>query len=319
MLPAVRPTNKPLLHPNPPFTFNGDRSKGQLFLHTIQTYVDLLPKAFMEGNQYSKVKVVCYAMSYMSADAASRWAEWQSVKTPFPFSTWGSFVKEFCLQFVKENKQDHTLLKLEDCTYHIGPQDIYWYTDDFEDLYDIAGFTDDLVKVTKYRAGLDPTINAAITTSSDAPALRNYLSWRVRAYQQYEANMRARVATRGLRPAPTPPRPRTSASFMSPPATPPTRSPPSSAPITPPVPMDVDRARAKPLPRSCYRCGDSGHLACNCSRPTDIRSTDLLDEVIRQLDGELLEELAARLVTTQSLPPSEASSESSEGFHLSDE
>ena len=43
---------------------------------------------------------------------------------------------------------------------------------------------------------------------------------------------------------------------------------------------------------------------------------DLLDEVIRQLDGELLEELAARLVTTQSIPPSEASSEGSEGFRL---
>ena len=74
----------------------------------------------MEGDQYSEVKVVRYAMSYMSADAAGRWAERQSARTPFPFPTWSSFVKEFRLQFVEENEQDHALLKLEDRTYHMG-------------------------------------------------------------------------------------------------------------------------------------------------------------------------------------------------------
>ena len=77
----------------------------------------------------------------------------------------------------------------------MGPWDIYRYMDDFEDLYDIAGFTNNLVKVTKYCAGLDPTINAAITMSSDALALRDYSSWCVRAYQQYKANMHACATT----------------------------------------------------------------------------------------------------------------------------
>jgi hypothetical protein len=35
--------------------------------------------------------------------------------------------------------------------------------------------------------------------------------------------------------------------------------------------------------------------------PADVRTTDVLDEVIRQLGGEMLEELVARLAMTEAL------------------
>jgi hypothetical protein len=102
------------------------------------------------------------------------------------------FVKEFRLRFVEENEQDHALHKLESRAYHMGNRDVFRYTDEFEDLVDLAGFEDELVKVTKYRTGLDPVINLAITGSSDPPSLRDYAAWRARAYRQYESHLRAR-------------------------------------------------------------------------------------------------------------------------------
>ena len=94
-----------------------------------------------------------------------------SAKTPFPFMTWEDFTRKFQLQFIEENKQDHALHKLESRSYHMGSRDIFWYTDDFEDLMDLASFKDLLIKVTKYRTGLNPVINLAITVSSDPPNL----------------------------------------------------------------------------------------------------------------------------------------------------
>jgi hypothetical protein len=66
--------------------------------------------------------------------------------------------------------------------------------------------------------------------------------------------------------------------------------------------MDVDRARTRPFPRTCFWCGAAGHLARECPVPTDVQHTDVLDEVVRQLGDDLLDELFAWLSTSASLP-----------------
>jgi hypothetical protein len=68
------------------------------------------------------------------------------------------------------------------------------------------------------------------------------------------------------------------------------------------VPLDVDRAWTRLFPRTCFRCGAAGHLTRECPVPSDVRHTDVLDEVVRQLRDDLLDELFARLSTSASLP-----------------
>jgi hypothetical protein len=66
--------------------------------------------------------------------------------------------------------------------------------------------------------------------------------------------------------------------------------------------MDVDRTRTRAFPCTCFQCGAAGHLARECPVTSDVRHTDVLDEVVRQLGNDLLGELFARLSTTASLP-----------------
>jgi hypothetical protein len=108
--------------------------------------------------------------------------------------TWEDFVWEFRLCFIEENKQDHALHRLKTRAYYMGSQDSFMYTDDLEDLVELAGFKDPLMKVTKYRTGLDPAINHVITSLSDPLDLHNYPAWCQHAYRQYESQLCARTA-----------------------------------------------------------------------------------------------------------------------------
>jgi hypothetical protein len=65
--------------------------------------------------------------------------------------------------------------------------------------------------------------------------------------------------------------------------------------------MDVDRTRARAFPRSCFRCGAAGHIARDCLVTSNVWHVDVLDEVVRQLGNDLLDELFARLSTSASL------------------
>ncbi|CAK5284707.1 unnamed protein product [Mycena citricolor] len=116
----------------------------------------------------------------------------------------------------------------------MGSRDVFKYTDEYDDLLDLAGYTDNLVKVTKYRTGLDPRINQAITTSGNPPSLTDYAEWRVRAFRQYNAELAAR-ASRGHAAPAVAPRPRAP---VLPAVAPALAARPAPAPVAHPIPME---------------------------------------------------------------------------------
>jgi hypothetical protein len=296
--------------------------QGKTFLYSVLTYYKLVPEAFMADGFASQEKLVRFAMSFMSKGTAARWAEWHASADLFPFPTWTRFEAEFRLRFVEENEQDQALTKLESRSYFQGSRDIYRYTDDFEELAITAGYSDALIQVTKYCSGLDPKINVAITTSGTAPDLTDYDGWCACAFRQYEAFARAPAGNAPIWPAAALPRPRTAGLF---PVPPPARATVSFAPAPVPtlptvVPMDVDRTQVRTFPRTCFRCGIAGHLACECPTASNVRHADVLDEVVHQLGDDLLEELFAQLTTTASLPDEPAGEDTDPaGFPLSAE
>ncbi|CAK5283217.1 unnamed protein product [Mycena citricolor] len=192
---------RPLIRPNPPFSFDGDHTLGKSFLHSVKQYWRLLPEAFFVNRAVSEEKVVCFALSYMSKDSTASWSKCMSECTPFLFPTWALFVTKFKLRFVEENKQDHALAQLETHLYYMGSRDVFKYMDKYDDLLDLTGYTNNLVKVTKYRTGLDPKINQAITTSGNHPRLTDYAKWHVCAFRQYNVEQAAK-ASRGHIPSP---------------------------------------------------------------------------------------------------------------------
>jgi hypothetical protein len=251
---APHPAQKTVLQPNPPAVFDGDQTQGKTFLYSVLTYYKLVPEAFMADGFVSQEKLIWFAMSFMSKGAAAQWAEWHAPADLFPFPTWTRFEAEFRLRFVEENKQDQALTKLESRSYFQGSRDIYRYTDDFEELAITAGYSDALIRVTKYRSGLDPKINVAIMTSRIAPDLTDYDGWRAHTFRQYEAFARAPAGNAPIRPTAALPRPRTAGLF---PVPPPTRATvlftPAPVPALPAVvPMDMDRTQARTFPCTCF-------------------------------------------------------------------
>ena len=158
------------LRPNPPPVFDGDRSKGRAFLQAVRAHADLVPHWFLDSaGTPDELKLVRFAMTYMTTGSAGLWVEQIRARSTFPFQDWADFSADFSERFIEENAQENALRKLNSRSYYQGSSTVQVYADAFELLFDTAGITDPLAKVSMFRAGLDIAVDNAIVTSGTMP------------------------------------------------------------------------------------------------------------------------------------------------------
>ena len=157
----LAPTGQPppLALPN---KYDRDRSKGQAFLTSCQTYMQLCPDSFPE----EQTKIT-WALSYMKSSRAVKWAEqvfhWEEKNSGYSkFLDWDEFCNEFQKDFCPAHSDVAAINKLESTTYYQKSWSVDDYLDKFMELVAEAGYTDLKIIVVKFWKGLDPQIQNTI-------------------------------------------------------------------------------------------------------------------------------------------------------------
>ena len=79
-------------------------------------------------------------------------------------------------------------MRLESAKYFQGKRSIDNYIDEFEDLVDLAGYTDAIAIVIKFRRGLDPLVQDKIAESgTDRPSDNDFAGW-AKATRRFDTN-----------------------------------------------------------------------------------------------------------------------------------
>ena len=157
----------PIGRPPPPALpneFDGNRSQGQAFLTSCQTYICLCLDSFPS----EQIKIT-WALSYMKSRRASKWAEqifqWEEKNEGYPrFLDWEEFQKEFWKDFCLAHSDVTAINKLESTNYYQKTRSIDDYLDEFVELIAEARYTDLKTTVVKFRKGLEPHIQNTIAT-----------------------------------------------------------------------------------------------------------------------------------------------------------
>jgi hypothetical protein len=301
---TTSPTPAPvrsLIKPGTPQDFDGDRAKGRAFLNSCRLYISLSASEFADDQ--GKIH---WVLSYMKSGRASTFAdrvlrhEDKTMRDRFP--NWTAFQSAFTAAFCSENDATHALMRLEGSRYFQGRRTVDEYVDEFEELIDQAGYTDDLAIVMKFRRGLDDTIqNKIAETGYGRPNDDEPEAWYAAA-RRLDLNRLANEAFRGpyvrrtmqQTPASQPPARGGFIRLPTPIPQPPPQTPRPSLrpPFTGALPTNVPRP-----PMKCFRCGNVGHGSRDCPQQFDVRSmtVDELSEALENLYAKM--DVAAETTT----------------------
>jgi hypothetical protein len=287
------------LKPAVPQDFDGDRKKGRAFLNSCTLYMQLCANEFADDQ--AKIH---WALTYMKSGRASAFAnrvirsETRNPGVP-RYASWDAFRTTFVTTFCPENEATDAILRLESTSYFQGRRTVDQYIDEFEDLVDLSGYTDNIAIVIKFRRGLSPAIQDRVAESgTDRPGDADPAAW-YRIARRYDQNRLAneafhssstrRMASSTTTTASNAPVPRFATPLTS--AVPPTASHfprPPPRPLPPGIPMDIDSSKAKQTPQTCYRCGQAGHVLRDCPRRFNVRhmSNDEREDLLMNLLAE---------------------------------
>jgi hypothetical protein len=247
-------------------------------------------------NETSKVH---WALSFMKAGRASLYADrvlWYEAKNGVPrYLSWFAFQEDFVKTFCPKSEAQRALTRLETVEYHQGRRTVDEYTDEFRDLIELAGYTDGLAIIIKFRRGLSWEIQDQVATMPvGRPADDKLEDW----YEAAALCDENRITNAAFFSAKLVPTWHTTSVFRvlqmflaaAPRAAPMLLLPPPVPSFPAPVPMDVDAVRRRTVhPQTCYQCGQSGHLRRDCTLRHDTRymTLDEKEDLIQQLMADI--------------------------------
>jgi hypothetical protein len=199
-LPPVEHRNR--IKPSPPTEFNGDRTKAKAFWNSVELYIRLTPQQFE-----SEYAMIAWVFSFMKSSRAVLFVDCvlrHEVCTGSPrFTSFTGLKLVFIDKFFPKNESHRALMTLETTNYYQGKRTMDEYVDLFKDLIDLAGYTEGVAIVMKFRHGLRRDIQDQIAQLANGhPADNNIHTW-YSAVLNCTENIKSNMIFHGTSWAPT--------------------------------------------------------------------------------------------------------------------
>jgi heme oxygenase len=115
---------------------------------SCELYISLTASDFVDEQVH-----IHWALSYFKGGRVASFAERilrQELRSgKMCFTSWSDFTEEFVATFCPENEATITLMRLESNRYFQGKRNVEAYIDEFKDLVDLSGYTDDNPNTTQ--------------------------------------------------------------------------------------------------------------------------------------------------------------------------